>query len=312
MESATPPPPGMRFELLYHFCRLQMPGVTLTPTTCSRHLQRTYSLHRKTQAEASWDGYLDNLYPLDWYLACCCLEGNSRAWEQLFAARAGRSDCLLVDGLRARAARFFPRNEERQDSEVTEFWSLLYVPAKEGGLPILGRYDGARPLVPWLLRVFHNWIVSKLRPSHVEKDLTPEEWDRQPPPLPPRAAEEMRWHEAFCQAAREWLTQLPETELLILGLRLRYHLSQREVATALNLHEGNVSRRTDKLRDECHAVLNQRLGEQGWSGDDLFALIRTEMPSLLLDDPRLSADHLAHLLNTRRKGKGAAEEDRTV
>ena len=34
-------------------------------------------------------------------LASACLEGNQRAWESLFAAKAGRSDCLLMDALRA-------------------------------------------------------------------------------------------------------------------------------------------------------------------------------------------------------------------
>ena len=180
METLSPPA-GRRIELLYHFCRLQIPEVTLSQEVCSRHLQRTYGLYRKGQPQANMESYLDNLYPLNWFVACGCLEGNGRAWEHLFAARAGRSDCLLVDGLRLRAARFFPRNEERQESEVSEFWSLLYVAEKEGGLPILARYDGARPLVTWLLRVFHNWTVSKLRPASVAKDLTPEEWDRQPP-----------------------------------------------------------------------------------------------------------------------------------
>lgn len=298
--SSPPAPMEGRIALLYHFCRLQLPGVALTQKACAGHLQRTFGLHRKSQPQASWEGYLDLLYPLDWFVACACLEGNERAWQQLFAARAGRSDCLLIDGLRARSARFFPRNEERQDSEVTEFWSLLYVPEREGGLPILGRYDGARPLVPWLLRVFHNWTVSKLRPMGMEKDLAPEEWDRQPPPLPPAPHEEDRWHEAFCQAARDWLAELPETELLILGLRLRYRLSQREVAKALGLHEGNISRRTDKLRDDCHQIISRRLREQGWTGDDLFSLISTELPSLLLDDPRLSADRLAGKVSSRQ------------
>ena len=113
-------------------------------------------------------------------------------------------------------------------------------------------------------------------------------------PLPAEA--ESRWHELFCQAARDWLTALEKTELLILGLRLRYRLSQREVAGMLNMHEGTVSRRTDAVRDQCLDFISKRLVEQGWSGDDLSEFVRTEMASLLLDDPRLSADHLAKLM----------------
>src|SRR5262249_55660295 len=106
--SDGPPIHGPRTELLYHFCRLQLPTVVLPPQTCERHLQRTFDLYRrKASGAADWDAYLDNLYPLDWFVASACLEGNPRAWDYLFAARAGRTDCLLLDALRARAARLY-------------------------------------------------------------------------------------------------------------------------------------------------------------------------------------------------------------
>src|SRR5262245_25432884 len=154
---------GRHAHLLYHFCRLQLPAVVLPPANCERHLHRTFEVYRAKEAAASWPQYLDNLHPLDWYVASACLEGNGRAWEYLFAARAGRSDCLLVDALRARAARLYPRDDERQDSAVTEFWSHLYVPEGPSGVAVLARYDGLRPLVPWLIRVFQNWHISQLR-----------------------------------------------------------------------------------------------------------------------------------------------------
>ena len=56
-----------------------------------------------------------------------------------------------------------PRNEEQQETAVTEFWSNLIAPESEGALPVLARYDGRRPLAPWLIRVFQNWHLSKLR-----------------------------------------------------------------------------------------------------------------------------------------------------
>src|SRR5207249_3157723 len=59
-----------RFTLLYHFCRLQMPAIALDSGTGQRHLQRTYDLFRtKPDVDGSWTYYLDNLYPLDWFLA---------------------------------------------------------------------------------------------------------------------------------------------------------------------------------------------------------------------------------------------------
>jgi RNA polymerase sigma factor (sigma-70 family) len=233
---------------------------------------------------------------VDWFLACACLEGQPRAWEQLFAARANRTDCLLVDALRARAVRLFPRDEERQESAVAEFWGYLLAGEREGSTPILARYDGQRPLVPWLIRVFQNKHISDLRqgraPALPEDDLDDHH-------LPLASEGNGRWHEEFRLAARDWLGTLGERELLILGLRLRYRLSQREVAQLLGVHEGNISRQTSKLRDTCLEYVGRQLTELGWTGDDLSGFILKEMDSLLLDEPRLSADRLAALLARR-------------
>src|SRR5207248_10636073 len=84
-------------------------------------------------------------------------------------------------------------------------------------------------------------------------------------PLPPEP--NGYWHEAFRQAAREWLGELPDNELLILGLRLRYRLSQREVAQLLGLHEGTISRQTTHLRDRSRDHIQKRLADQGWTGE---------------------------------------------
>jgi RNA polymerase sigma factor (sigma-70 family) len=290
-------PPGNRVFILYHFCRLQLPAVAVPHTQLQQHLHRTFSLYRsKPGAVDSWEQYLENLYPLDWFVAVACLEGNARAWEYLFAARATRSDCLLVDALRARAVRLFPRNEERQDSAVTEFWSHLLVAETPGSVPVLARYDGNRPLVPWLIRVFQNWHISQLR-RHAGQQSLPEDDLAMPLPEEPNG----HWHEAFCLAARECLGELTDNELLILGLRLRYRLSQREVANLLGVHEGTISRQTSQLRDRCLDAISRRLLAQGWMGDSLAEFVGNEMGSLLMDEPRLSADRLAGLLAARGK-----------
>src|SRR5207253_10544279 len=114
---------GARVKLIYHFCRMQLPGVRLSPAKFDEHMKRTFALYQaKTDNGAAAENPFDNFYPLDWFIACACLEGEVTAWDRLFAARAGRTDCLLVDALRARAVRLYPRDEERQDSAVTEFW----------------------------------------------------------------------------------------------------------------------------------------------------------------------------------------------
>jgi RNA polymerase sigma factor (sigma-70 family) len=283
-----------RLALLYHFCRLQMPAVSLPLDAATRHLQRTYEVYHRKEPSAGWDRFLDNLYPLDWFLASACLEGDGRAWETLFAARTSRADCLLIDALRARATRLYPRDEEKQESAVTEFWSNLIVPTDSGGKPILARYDGQRPLVPWLIRVFQNWHISQLR-QHGGTQTLPEDDVVGELPASPNG----RWHESFCLAARDWLSQLGDQELLLLGLRLRYRLSQREVAGILGVHEGTISRQTAQLRDRCLDSIGQRLVAEGWTGDNLAEFVLNEMGHLLLDEPRLSADQLATLLHAR-------------
>jgi RNA polymerase sigma factor (sigma-70 family) len=302
---------GQRTRLLYHFCRLQLPALALPPAVFDRHLRRAFALfgakRTKSGGSADWGDFLDNIYSVDWFLCCACLEGQPKAWECLFAARASRADCLLVDALRARAVRLFPRDEERQDSAVTEFWGYLLAGEKSGSTPILARYDGQRPLVPWLIRVFQNKHISDLRQNRGLQPLPEDDLDAHDLPLAHEA--DGRWHEEFRLAAREWLGEVGEGDLLILGLRLRYRLSQREAARLLGVHEGNVSRQTTKLRDRCLDHVGRRLVEQGWTGDDLSEFILKEMDSLLMDEPRLSADRLAALLAKRGKQlpQGAAD-----
>ena len=67
-----------------------------------------------------------------------------------------------------------------------------------------------------------------------------------------------------------------------------------------------MSRRTDQLRDQCLERLSERLVREGWTGDDLSEFVRAEMHNLLLDDPRLSVDHLAQLLSKHGKKLPAA------
>jgi hypothetical protein len=84
-------------------------------------------------------------------------------------------------------------------------------------------------------------------------------------------------------------------------------MSQREVANLLGVHEGTVSRQTTHLRDRCLESIGHRLTAQGWTGEDLSAYVLNEMGSLLMDEPRLSADHLADLLAARGKSLPAGE-----
>lgn len=296
---------SVRVLLLYHFCRVQLPGIKLSPHTYELQLRRMFELHCSKERAAAWDKFLDELHPLDAFISSACLDRDAAAWECLFAARAGRADRLLVDALRARAVRLFPRDEERQESAVADFWGHLLVAETPGALPILARYDGQRPLIPWLIRIFQNWQISQLRGKDHKAEVLADDdllHDRELPGEP-----DPRWHECFCDAARAWLADLSESELLLLGLRLRYRLSQREVANLREVHEGTISRQITQLRDRCLDFVGQRLLAEGWDGDDLSGFVHSEMAGLLMDEPRLSADYLARML--KAKGKTALGDE---
>lgn len=292
-------PPVFRLNLLYHFCRMQLPAVALPRDVFAAHLERAYELYsRKLPEPTTWPSFLETFYPLDFTVAIGCLEGLEHAWEILFASRTGRTDMLLVDALRARASRLYPRNEERQETAVNEFWSGLIVSEREGSLPVLARYDGQRPLTPWLIRVFQNLHLSHLRQQSGVQSLPDDDIAL---PLPSAARHDYRWHDLFNHIARDWLSSLEEDDLLLLGLRWRYRMSQREAAHFIGVHEGTLTRRTDKLRDRALEMIGQRLVAEGWVGDDLEHFLLTELGALLTDDPRLSADQLANLLRSRGK-----------
>ena len=129
--TATPLPAHLqvRFTLLYHFCRLQMTTIALAMADSQHHLERAFSVfHAKPGVDPSWTYYLDNLYPLDWFLASACLDGNQRAWESLFAAKAGRSDCLLMDALRAGRPAFMLATRKSRIAPSTSFGAISSLP----------------------------------------------------------------------------------------------------------------------------------------------------------------------------------------
>lgn len=288
-----------RLALLYHYCRVQRPQLVLTLATFGRHVARMFDRARHVKPDATWDAFLTGLQALDAFLAAACLENLSVAWEHLFAAKVGRADRLLLDALRSRAARLYPRHEQEQEAAVTDFWGQLLVPPGEGSLPILARYDGQRPLVPWLLRVFQNRHISHLRSPSSHGAALAEDDHLEAPPRPDAPSSSV-WHELFCDAARHWLGSLTDQELVLLGLRWRYQLSQREAAHLLGVHEGTLSRQIDRLRERCVTEIQSQLESQGWVEDDLQAYIMTEMAGVLLADPRLSLARLGQSL--RRLG----------
>lgn len=284
-----------RLPLLYHYCRIQRPRLLLGYAQFTQHAQRMYERSRHMQPDLQWSQFFAQWQVLDAFLVAACMERHDAAWEQLFCARVGRADRLLLDALRARAARLYPRKELEQESAVNDFWGHLLVPPSEGSLPILARYDGLRPLVPWLLRVFQNKNISHLRSPSTHAAALAED-DQLESPVQSDERSSSVWHELFRDAARGWLTTLNDQELVLLGLRWRYQLSQREVAQLLKIHEGTLSRQIDKLRERCVSDIQEQLETQGWTEDDIQGFILSEMATVLLDDPRLSMANLSKRL----------------
>ncbi len=281
-----------RVRLLYHFSRIQQPLIELSWSEYVHHLERMFQRHRAESL--SLNRFIDSLFPIDALVAMGCLSNQARAWEVLFSAHIGRADRLFVDALRQRAARLLPGNEEQQETAVQDFWGHLLVPPVADRMPILHRYDGMRPLIPWLIRVFQNRIISQLRsPHHRVESLSEDDLllDTQP-----RSPNLTRWQEAFREAAQSWLHVLPDRSLVILGLRWRYRLSQREIANLFHVHEGTISRQIAQLRDQFLATIKEHLESAGWFGEDVQPFILQEMQSVLLDEPKLSANHLSKLL----------------
>ncbi|HMP04603.1 MAG TPA: sigma-70 family RNA polymerase sigma factor [Gemmatales bacterium] len=284
-----------RLGLLYAFASLQHPRLGLSMEGFRRRLEGMHARARPTLP--SWSAFLAQVHVLDAYVAAACLENQTAGWECLFRAPAGRVDRLLIDALRQRAARCFPLDVVRQDESVADFWGHLLVAPREGSVPILQRYDGLRPLVPWLIRVFHNRLISQLRSPHQRVEaLAEDDGLSEPPEETPSAS---RWEETFCEAARAWLADLPDDSLLLLGLLWRCRLSQREVAGLFKVHEGTISRQISKLRDQALDRLEAQMRSAGWTGDDVQAYILREMQSVLLDEARLALPELARLCQRR-------------
>src|SRR4051812_10070905 len=136
-------PDRIQSALLYHFCRLRMPSLALSYEAFQRHLERAYGEVRRKAPEGaapvSWSAFIENLHALDFFLASACLQGLKPAWEMLFGWRASRTESLLVDSLRRHAARLFPRDEQKQEEAVADFWGFLLAGERDGALPILAR-----------------------------------------------------------------------------------------------------------------------------------------------------------------------------
>ena len=297
-ELPTPTPADRgRIALLYQFVRLQLPDIRIPEPKFLAHLERSFRLFQpKNATPVSWAEFLEGLYAIDWAVCVGCLEGQNAAWEALFAARRASTSRQSLRPVRARAVRLYPRDAERQETAVTEFWSNLIAPESDDVLPVLARYDGRRPLAPWLIRVFQNWHLSKLRQTGGVTSLPDDDYAVPMDAAPASPDAGGRWHEAFVQAARDWLNSIDDDERLLLGLRWRYRMSQREAAKLFGLNEGTLTRRTDKLRERALEQIGARLVAEGWTGDDLAGFVATELGAVLTDDPRLSADNLGRIL----------------
>src|SRR5439155_11648342 len=67
-------PSALQADLLFHFCRMQLPTVSFNRNQFDHHLERAFDLFMaKVGKRVAWETWLENLCPLDWYLASACL-----------------------------------------------------------------------------------------------------------------------------------------------------------------------------------------------------------------------------------------------
>ena len=145
--------------LLFHFCRVQLPAVAMARDVFSTHLERTFGLYSgKANGAAKWDTFLDNLYPLDWYVASACLEGDGAAWEYVRLA-GDRADCLLIDALRAPP----PVSTRATTSARCAVSGSEPTPGRGHRSTGLGGATMGGAAGALADRVFQNWHVSQLR-----------------------------------------------------------------------------------------------------------------------------------------------------
>ena len=284
---------------LYHFARLRLPRIRLAWDTFVSRLENAYQRsvrtanHHKTIPPTRRD-YAERIYGLDSYLCFGCMNQDKVAWELLFSTYT-QADTLLYEALRKHACRFFPRDRLLQEEKVHTFWGNLIICEKEGQTPILERYDGARPLVPWLITVFDHWVHSDKRKDQDWFDLDENTGGASIPPS--EDAGNDIWHELFADAARAWLSTVHGRGLLVIGLMWVFQFRQREVGKLLKVHEGTITRIRQELDDQASEFIQAAMERQGWTGDDLTPYLHHEMGPILDADPRLSIPAMHALLH---------------
>ncbi|VTS06396.1 sigma-70 family RNA polymerase sigma factor [Tuwongella immobilis] len=287
---------------IYQFARLRLPRIQLPWDVFLARFRNAYARTLRTQERAHTvpptpEEYVLRVYALDSYLCFGCLNNDRVAWQMLFQTHT-QADAILHETLRKHLCHFFPRDPDRQDDKLNTFWGNLILAEREGQTPILERYDGLRPLVPWLITVFDNWIRSEQRPT-----VRMVQRDEDAPEIAETRDEDSgnsQWHELFGEAAREWLSTLEGRNLLVIGLLWVHQLNQRSVAQLLGVHEGTVTRIRQALKTEADEAIIPVLERNGWTGDDLTPFWGSEMASVLNRDPRLSAQAIRKLLHELR------------
>jgi len=126
------PRPTRHLGLLYFFLRVQLPALRFARQAFDTHLTRAFGVYLpKAGKSVTWPEYFGESLPARLGGVRRLPGGSNAAWDMLFAARTGRSDSLLVDALRARAARLYPRTR-RSRRRGDGVWSHLLVPDGEG------------------------------------------------------------------------------------------------------------------------------------------------------------------------------------
>jgi RNA polymerase sigma-70 factor (ECF subfamily) len=121
----------------------------------------------------------------------------------------------------------------------------------------LNRFDAARPLRPWLLRIVSNLALNRMR--SVGRYLAA--LQRAAQQQPPMAVGPDAKSDEETESRELWSTvrMLPERMQTVLYLRYFLELSLDETAQALNLAEGTVKSQTHRALEKLREIIKDKV-----------------------------------------------------
>ena len=119
----------------------------------------------------------------------------------------------------------------------------------------LGRFDPARPLRPWLLRITANLARNRRRALGRYLAALQRAWLAEPHPTEPAPVEALTAQQMAAQALWQAVRRLPPADQEVIYLRYFLELPEAEMAAALQVAPGTVKSRLHRALKRLRAVV---------------------------------------------------------